>query len=199
MRVMDSLTEAKLNKFESSVIEAARKRSAELEEDIKKEKEEKLEKSYNEFLTKAYRDIQRCVSRIRKEDNERVRYTELEAKKTLLKKREEIIDEVFAEAKNRLLEFKKSSEYASWLKKCTEKALSETGEGEKEIYVTEEDSALIEEKLFGVRITAVSDKDFWGGVRVKNSQKGIMADYSFYEFLQSERTDFLQSSGLVIA
>ena len=199
MKIMDSLLEAKLNKFSSNVMNDAQKKLEELEAEIKSEKASKLESKYDEFLEDAYERIQDCISKIRKEDNERVRMAEFDAKKALLKKREEIIDDVFGEASRKLYEFKGSPEYGEWLKKRLKKAVLEAGEGKKQAYLTEADCAAVSGELpEGVAVEAVPEKEFWGGVRVRNLEKGIMVDYSFYELLQAQRADFLQNSGLVI-
>ena len=199
MELMDSLFEAKINKFSNNVMNDAQKKLEKLESEIQTEKANQIESKYDEFLTEAYEQIQSCIAKIRKEDNEKVRFAEFEAKKTLLKKREEIIDDVFFQAAGKLYEFKGSPKYAGWLKDKVQKALKEAGDGKKEVYVTENDCEIIKD-ITGTDITAepVSEKDFWGGVRVRNLEKGIMVDYSFYELLQSQREGFLQKSGLVI-
>lgn len=197
--MMDSTVEAKLNKFSSSVMNDAHKKLEALEAEINAQKESKIESKYDEFLTKAYEQIQDCISKIRKEDNEKVRNAEFEAKKVLLKRREDIIEDVFATAQKKLLEFRNSDGYVSWLKEKVHKALKEAGDGRKECYLTEQDSEYIKgELLEDAELATVSEKDFWGGVRIRNLEKGILVDYSFYELLEGQRADFLQNSGLTI-
>lgn len=196
---MNSMTEARLNKFTSKVMADAKRKSDELEAELAREKSTRLEKSRDEFLQEAYSCIQDCAAKLQKENNERVRTAEFEAKKVILKKREEIIDRVFDRAAEKLREFYNGADYEMWLSEKLERALKEVGAGAKEVYLTERDAKALAGKLpENVTVTEVSDKEFWGGVRVKNSERGIMADYSFYELLKSERGGFLQKSGLTV-
>lgn len=192
---MDSSIEAKINKFSSSVMNEAQKKLDELKKEIQEKKSEVLDSKNDEFLGEAYEKIQGYISAIQKEDNDKVRNAEFDAKKALLKKREGIIEEVFETAKTKLEDFAKSDEYKTWLEEKLKKALAESGEGKKEIYMTERDKNLI-----GITedVVPVSEKDFWGGVRVENLEKGILVDYSFYNLLEDQRGDFLSKSGLVI-
>lgn len=156
-----------------------------------------LEARYDELLKEAYNNIQACVLKQQKENHEKVRRAELEAKKTLLKKREDIIDAVFSEAEKKLEEFRADAKYAVWLKQKLERALCEVGDGEKELYISGDDLELLDgADLCGVEVKTVSDNELRGGLRVKNPARGIMADYSFSELLKNERADFLQKSGL---
>lgn len=192
---MDSSIEAKINKFSSSVMNEAQKKLDELKKEIQEKKSEVLDNKNDEFLGEAYEKIQGYISEIQKEDNDKVRNAEFEAKKALLKKREGIIGEVFEKAQKKLEDFAKSNEYKAWLREKLEKAIKESGEGKKEIYVTERDKDLI---VTEEEVIIVAEKDFLGGVRVENLEKGILVDYSFYNLLEDQRGDFLSKSGLVI-
>ena len=195
---MDSSLEAKLNKFSNNVLNDAHNELEELKAQIDAEKKSKIESKYDEFLKEAYEAIQNCITKIQKEDKEKVRIAEFEAKKILLKKREAIIDDVFLEALKKLYDFKKSDEYTKWLKEKTKASLALAGKGEKQIFVAQDDLEIVDDFKTEGNITPVPQEKFIGGVRVKNSDRGILVDYSFYELLEEKRAGFLQESGLVI-
>ncbi len=195
---MDSSFEAKINTFSSHVLNDAENRLNQLEKEIQEEKTSKIDSKYNEFLADAYEKIQKAISKIQSEDNEQVRLAEFEAKKELLKKRETIINDVFKQAEEKLLEFLDTDEYKAWLKAKLSDALTESGQGEKEIYVIKKDAEILKEQGIDIQVIPVKEKEFLGGVRVKNKDLGILVDYSFYELLEAQRAGFLSKSGLMI-
>lgn len=195
---MDSSLESRLNRFSAKVLNEAHNELEKLKAEIDTEKKSKIESKYDEYLKEAYESIQSCITKIQKEDSEKVRLAEFEAKKILLKKREDIIDDVFSNALGKLYEFKKTNEYVKWLEEKIKHALNILGEGEKQIFVTKDDVKLLDDLKSEEKITAKPEENFIGGVRVENSTKGILVDYSFYELLEEKRAEFLQKSGLAI-
>ena len=193
---MDSAMEAKLSAFSSSVLSEAKRQSDETDKKTEQIRKEKTEKKHDEFLEDAYRMIQSGVAKIRRTESEKVLRAENDMKKEILSRREEIIDSVFTEAKKELEKFAGSEEYKAWFDKKLSLALNDTGDGKKTVYVTDRDIEAA--KKSDREVLAVSDPSFLGGVRVVNSDLGIIADYSFGEMLSEARNDFLQKSSLSI-
>ncbi len=193
---MDSAMEAKLAAFSETVLNEAKKRSDETDAKTEAIRAEKTERKHNEFLEEAYRKIQSAVTKTRRTENERVLRAENDAKKEILKRREEIISSVFNEAELRLSEFAKSDEYKEYFGRKLSEALLSVGEGEKTVFVTERDFDAASNCKAEVK--TVPEHGFIGGVRVLNKNKGIIADFSFGEALAEVRADFLQKSGLSI-
>ena len=193
---MDSAMEAKLSAFSSRVLSLAKKRSDETDEKTNEVRKAKTEKKQDEFLEDAYRAIQSGVAKIRRTESEKVLRAENDMKKEILSRREEIINSVFSEAKEKLLKFSESEEYRVWFEKKLSLALEGTGEGKKTVYVLEKDKKEAEKS--GEKVVAVNEAGFIGGVRVVNDDLGIIADYSFGEELSEAKEDFLQKSSLSI-
>lgn len=193
---MDSAMEAKLNLFAKSVLSEAKKKSDDAHKKADDVRKEKTEKKHDEFLEEAYRSIQSAISKIRRAESEKVLRAENDMRKDILRCREEIIADVFGEAEARLKEFTKSEGYAEYFEKTLNEAVSASGEGKKTVYVVERDLPLAQK--LGYEAVAVTERAFIGGVRVLNSDKGIVADFSFKEALLREKADFLQKSGLSI-
>ena len=202
---MDQSMNEKLTRFSNLVLSDAEHQKEELHESIISEKTERLAKKEDEFLTKAYAEIQADIEQVQKEDNARVLHEEVEAKRKILLKREEIIDKVFALVKDKLAAFKMSDDYLKWLLKNTQKALDEVGKGSKVIYVSSEDMCykkeieeLGAETGFKVTVTQTDEKDFLGGVKVFNPDRKVTVNYSIGELLNEQKSEFLQTSGLSI-
>ena len=136
---MDSAMEAKLSAFSSRVLSLAKKKSDETDEKTNEIRKAKTEKKQDEFLEDAYRAIQSGVAKIRRAESEKVLRAENDMKKEILSRREEIINSVFSEAKEKLLKFSGSEEYGAWFDRKLSLALEGTGEGKKTVYVLERD------------------------------------------------------------
>lgn len=193
---MDSAMEAKLNLFAKSVLGEAKKKSDDAQQKLDAVRKEKTEKKRDEFLEEAYRTIQSGVSKIRRAESEKVLRAENDMRREILKCREQIIDGVFLTVSERLSEFTEGEAYAECFERLLKDALAAAGDGKKTVYVTEKDLGLINDPA--LEAEAVQERSFIGGVRVLNSDKGIIADYSFGEAMLREKADFLQRSGLSI-
>ena len=197
---MENLTE-KLNIFSELVLRDASMKRDELIAAVENERKERLDRKENEFLQRAYEEIQGTIAKAKKESNSKLLRAELDAKKQLLIKREQIVDDIMDGAKQKLQEFKSSAEYEEWLKELINKAFSEVGEGAKTVYVTADDTKLkpwIEKIQDEVTVEPVEDSDFIGGVRVYNTTRRVAVDYSFGEMLIEQRQKFLRENGAAL-
>ena len=194
----NNLTE-KLNTFTSLVLKDAEQKREKLLENVQKEYSERIDAKENELLQGAYENIQQNIQSAQKSANERVLHAELDSKKKLIMRREEIIDDVMKLSRAKIVEFIESDKYEEWLLSKIEKALFEVGKG----YISSDDIKL-KEKIEQIpdtsRITveASGEKDFLGGTKVLNTDRKVAVDYSFKEMLSEEKQKFLQSSGLAL-
>ena len=197
---MENLTE-KLNIFSELVLRDASEKRDELIAAVENERRERLDKRENEFLQRAYEEIQSTIAKAKKESNSKLLRAELGAKKQLLIKREQIVDDVMDGAKQKLIDFKSSAEYEEWLKELINKAFSEIGEGAKTVYVAADDMKLkswIEKIQDEITVEPVENSDFIGGVRVYNTERRVAVDYSFGEMLIEQRQKFLRENGAAL-
>ncbi len=198
-----NLTE-KINTFTSLVLKDAEEKRKKLLENVEKEYTERIDAKETELLQEAYENIQQNLHDAQKDANARVLHAELDAKKKLILRREEIISEVMKAAKEKVVEFTKTDEYEKWLISKIEKALFEVGKGNKTVYISSDDIRL-KEKIENIADTgkitveAASEKDFIGGAKIINNDRKISVDYSFKEMLSEEKQKFLQSSGLALS
>lgn len=193
----------RLNKFSGIVMKNAHDEYDRIMDKNNRLKAEKTEEKQNEFYTRAYHTIQAGIAAAVKKDNEKILQAELEAKRKLFLKREELIKDIFSEAENRLGEFKKTEEYAQWFEKKAVYAIKNAGDGRKTVYASEADKELAEQlaalsECADCEWVYLPSNEFGGGVRVKNDEGGILIDYSFEELLSEQKSEFLKKSGLVI-
>ncbi len=195
-------TDEQLEEFEAVVLRDANKEREALMKETEEQYKSIVADKENEYLKESYETIQRNKSKYEHEADEELLHAEMDAKKKVLLKREEIIDDVMEAAKERLGSFTRSDKYSAWLIKKTGEAVKEAGEGAKTVYVSKDDmryeSELTAAAGPGASVEGVSDRDFIGGVRVYNKDRRVSVDYSFGELLMDEKQEFLQHSGLVI-
>ena len=202
---MDSnnLTE-KLNTFTSLVLKDAEEKREQLLKSVEKEYTERIDEKETELLQGAYENIQQSIQDAHKSANERILHAEMDSKKKLILRREEIINEVMQLSKEKLVEFKKSAKYEKWLLDKIEKALFEVGKGSKIVYISPDDLKFKEKieqipEMSRLTVEAASERDFIGGAKIYNKDRKVAVDYSFKEMLTEQKQKFLQSSGLALS
>ncbi len=198
---MDNVNE-QLDEFAALVLRDANEKRESLINKTEAEYKQIIDDKENEYLKESYEAIQRSKSEFEHEADEEMHHAEMEAKKKVLLKREEIIDDIMNMAKERLRGFTKSDAYGEWLVKKAEDALREAGKGNKIIYVSRNDMRYADSLKAAVgadtEVESVADAGFIGGLRVYNAERRVSVDYSFGELLSDEKQSFLQNSGLVI-
>lgn len=191
----------KLNTFKALVLHDAQEKRDEIMEQTEKEYQGRIDKKETEILESAYRDIQKNIRETQKDTNGKILHTELDAKRRLIVRREEIIEDVMNAARDRLKEFTQSADYESWLLKKTETAISELGDGAKTVYISADDVKFkdkIEKSADNITVEASAERGMIGGVKVTNTERRVAVDYSFKEMLSEQKQKFLRESGLTL-
>lgn len=198
---MDNIEE-KLNMLSAMIMKNANEERERLIEETENRYKSLIAEKENEYLQEAYETIRKCKSESERSAGEKLLRAEMDSKKQVLLKREEIINSVMDSVRDRLSDFAHSDAYESWLVKKAASAVKEAGDGGKVIYVAEDDmryadglKTVCDTKI---AIEAASEHDFLGGVRVYNADRRISVDYSFKELIADEKQSFLRNSGLVI-
>lgn len=188
--------EKKLADFSNIILSEAEAQKEKAVKELEDKKKQAVGEKETELLKDAYEDIQRAVSKYSKEENERILKNEMTAKKQVLKRREDIINEVFDNVGKRLEAFVTTEEYKKWLIALARKACGEVGIGE--IKISERDSIYksdLENAVPGCVVTSCGN-DIIGGLRVIS--KNLSVDYTIKEMLAEKRGSFLKTSGLNI-
>ena len=188
---------SKLEKLSKTVMKDAQLEKERLDEQMKAEREKRIGEKEDEFLRDAYEAIQSTAASVHKQDSERVLKAQNEAKRSLLLKREKIIDEVFAAVEKRLAEYAGSEEYRAALAGKIDAALKEAGEGKKVVCLCERD-ADVWTPTEDASLELAAAAELIGGVKVINLDKNIAVNYSYRTLLENERSEFLAASGMSI-
>ena len=164
---------------ESAMIAEARKESNKLAKESEKKTEEMKEKADSE--------TKRIIDAMKRQA---LASGELESKKMVLEAKKQIIENVFAEAKNRLESLDEKKKEAL-LKKLLEKSRKEL---EVEyVYCSRKDAKLIK----GIN-AGPADIDILGGIIAENKDKTIRIDYSFGTMLEIIKENELQSINKIL-
>ena len=125
----------------------------------------------------------------------------MELKKELLKKRQDIFNDVFGHVKDRLQEYTKTPEYLTFLEGVLSDFVKNFPYDHSVIYVRKQDMKLAEQlkKAYGRPCTVEEDKSMQlGGVKISNKEHGIVADESFETRLSDQHQWFYTNSKLTI-
>ncbi|MBP3361372.1 MAG: V-type ATP synthase subunit E [Clostridia bacterium] len=198
---MEKELEEKLKTFENIVLGEAKEKGECKLDKVEKDTNETLEKKETEYLSEAYDAIQKKIRGIRRGYNEKVLHAEVEARRQLLKAREDIVAGVFDECAAQLAEFRKSEEYKPWLCRKLENAVKELGSGRISAALSESDKYLdteLKELYPEISFSYEPDGIISGGVKVYNSDRRTAADYTLAALLEAQKSEFLQTGGLAI-
>ncbi len=187
---MDERTEKSLGMLKSYVLNDAHKTGDGLTEESKNRVNARLDAERARLAEKFSQQTARELEASKRENKAKLQAAEQAARKELIECRKRITDEIFAEVREKILAFKKTDEYRSWLNKTAQRAFSDCGEA-AEFYVSEDDIEKLEAQNKSVKLML-------GGVIACNPEKGVTADYSVDTLLREARDEFLRSSGLTI-
>jgi len=189
----------KLGKFSTMILKDAAHKAGILINEARAKNQKMMENKELAFLKEAYNNIQEALRRIERESNHTYSKKLMEGKHTLFKKRSEIIDGVFGNVEERLIQYRESTEYGVKLRELIEKGLKQVGDGEVHIYLDNQDMCFAETLKNGIRedfTVEESNEQLSGGCVIINTTLGIMADYSFKSRLVEQSEIFMEKYGI---
>lgn len=189
-------TEEKLNRFLETSINDARKQS----NDILTKYTDALEAEFREYQQSV--DMQMAekikseTSKIKVLTNRQLAHEQLEIKRKISKKQDELTDKLFIEIKNKLASFMDSPEYHEMIIRQIHKELEFAENDEITIYIDPDDEANLSSlrNATGVPLK-VSTYSFLGGTRAVIRSKNILIDNSFETKLKEIRENFTFDGG----
>lgn len=189
-------TEEKLQHFTMYAMEEAREKS----DAVIREYEGALEKIFREHKEAKRRqedlEIKAETDRLVRENNKRFSEAQIEIKRNLSKKQEELKEKLFVEAKDMLARFAETREYHHLLVKQLKNAREFAGGDEIILYIDPSDAQIqysIEAEV-GAPVT-VSTYSFLGGTRAVLPARNILIDNSFETKLAEARESFQLRGG----
>lgn len=195
-----STQDEKLNKFRQAVFAEADKQAAEILSDIDKHRQEELEKAKNDALELHFHSMQAQLGQIKQDCKRDVSKADLQAKRELLMRREQLSDQVFDAVRERLRAFTATGEYREYLLRKIGTALASCPTEGSQLYLTAADMALapdIQRQYAGLSLQQLDGGEI-GGFLLKNEALGIAVDETLDSLLEGQREYFNNISGLRI-
>lgn len=194
-------TGEKLQHFSKIVFDQARKECDEIIKSTEDEVKKTLTEYENKSLAKAYNDIQKQLKLAKKEASRKILQVKTTKKHELIRKREEMTDELFRAVEEKILEFKKTEGYAEFLKSAAKSAVSEIQANDIVIYLDFHDAGyadMIRQEFKNAEVKILDEDDsIIGGVRVISENSSQAAENTLASCLVKERDKFLSSGKLI--
>lgn len=125
----------------------------------------------------------------------------IERTKKLIGKRDGYVKSIFDDARNKLVEFTKSRDYASFMKEKVENIAKEFNEDNCVMYLTKNDLSLEKElvKAFGKAIEVKESEDIViGGFIIESKASSLVVNETLDFALENQKEWFNKNSGLII-
>lgn len=184
-------TEDKLEYFYKVTVENAEKKYKDSMEEYEKGLETVFLTHKEDALRKQELFLKLSKEDLKKEKNGEVSRQQLEIKRTLGKKQEELKEKLFLLVEEKLAAFRQTPEYEDYLVSLIEKA-GEFARGEEmKLYIDPEDAdkkALLEERT-GEKLL-ISEESFLGGIRAFIHTGNILMDQSLKTGIAEARQEF---------
>ena len=183
--------EEKLEHFQNFCMEDARARSAKILEECSNALEEAFKEHQADAIRRAGMQLDAETAKIKREMNRQLSAEQINIKRTLGHKQEELKDKLFVELKDMLANFMETSEYQALLESQVAYAKEVAGEEPLIIYLDPAD----EDKLNHLALhhnadIRISEYSFSGGSRAIIPSKNILIDNSFQSKLAEAKADF---------
>lgn len=178
---------------------ASKERQAILEE-VKKLEEQADQQMKEEAKRDADLQMSQELAEISSTASAEISESHSERTKKLIEKRDEYVSNVFAQAKDKLVEFTKSADYSDFLIEKVKKAAA-YGLENSVMYVREEDLALKDKLVaaYGKEITVEKSEDITiGGFIIENKADKLVINESLDSALEGQKDWFYKNSGLII-
>lgn len=193
-------TEEKLQHFLEFCMEDARTRSARMYDDYTAALEQTFEEHKVDAKRRADMQLQIESEKIEREINKTLSIEQINIKRILGRKQEELKEMLFVEVRDILANFLESSEYDELLDRQIQAEKSLAGEDEMIIYLDPADETKHHQISLLNHNTniKISEYTFTGGTRAVIPSKNILIDNSFQTKLAEAKRDFrfeLESAG----
>lgn len=191
----------KLSEFNSAINHYAESQREKILKDIADYQERELEETAASAKIESDRLLVKELAEMRDRIIREMSHREIDSRRELLSKRQEISKKVFERAIKALIEYTQKAEYASLMERYAAniaKVLSQNG---TVVYVKPGDEKYKEqiEKAFGPTVTITVDKNIKiGGLRAENAAMRLVADETLDSILASKRGWFEENSGMAV-
>lgn len=190
-------TEEKLKHFEEAALEEARQKSARAVEEHRQVLEKLKQDHIDEKDRQAALQIKTETDKLKRANNMAVSKEEIEIKRQISRKHDELKEKLFVEVRQKLDDFMTTSAYQKLLIREIKEVLEVAGEDEVTIYIDPADESMLT-SLHAATNTALtlSQYSFGGGIRAVLPSRHILIDNSFSTKLGEIKQDFRFDGGM---
>ena len=184
-------TEEKLKHFEEAALEEARQKSAKAVEEHRQVLEKLKQDHIDEKDRQAALQIKTETDKLKRANNMAVSKEEIEIKRQISRKHDELKEKLFVEVRQKLDDFMTTSAYQKLLIREIKEVLEVAGEDEVTIYIDPADESMLT-SLHAATNTALtlSQYSFGGGIRAVLPSRHILIDNSFDALIAGEKRHF---------
>ena len=183
--------EEKLQHFEEICMTDARDRSAKMLDDYTKGLEETFEEHKKEARERAKMRVEAETEKLEREINKRLSIGQLDLKREISHRQEELKDKLFVEVKDMLANFMETREYQELLERQIRSAKEFAGDEALIVYMDPSDEDKARRLALHNNVTVkISEYSFSGGIRAVVPSKHVLIDHSFDTKLKEARHDF---------
>lgn len=196
-----SQPEKKLDKFSSAVLRDAQEEREKILKEIEEYRKSQLAKAEEEILHEAYIMIQNEIAAMKNKESREVSLAELDGRRKLLRQREEIFRNVFAQTAQRLLEFTRSDAYVKYFCDRIHDCTAQLPDAPLVIRLKKDDLRLADRAVAASARPAKVEETASiaiGGFILVISQAGLMVDETIDRKLASQKDWFASASGLTL-
>lgn len=184
-------TEEKLQHFLQYCMEDARTRSAKMLDDYTAALEQTFQEHTAHSTHNAAMRLEMESAKIEREINKQLSIEQINIKRMLGQKQDELKDTLFSELQDMLANFMSTSEYEAMLERQIQKAKDFAGDKEMVIYMdpADEQKSRLLAMNHNVNIK-ISEYSFLGGTRVVIPELNVLIDNSFRAKLDEAKHDY---------
>ncbi|MCI8950531.1 MAG: ATPase [Lachnospiraceae bacterium] len=190
------IMEKKLQQFLDICMEDARNRSSNIFHEYSSALKKDLEKHKTDARRQAAMQIHSEEEKIRRELNKELAIGQINSKRTISLRHDELKEKIFIEVKDLLEQFMETPQYLTLLNSYIEGAKAFAGDDEVIFYLDPADSEKVQQLSYQNQVPIkVSQYSFGGGLRAVIPSRNILIDHSFDTRLHEERQAFLFQVG----
>ena len=184
-------TEEKLQHFLDTCMEDARVRSGRMLDEYMTALEKTFEEHKADTRRREKLQLSQETEKIEREINKQLAVGQIDIRRTLGRKQEELKDKLFVEIRDKLANFMETRDYLDLLEKQIGAAKAVAGDEAMVVYMDPSDEDKARRLAMHHNVTVkISEYSFDGGIRAVIPSKHILIDSSFKTKLEEARHEF---------
>lgn len=179
--------DTKLEEFSNLVLQEASQEKRKILDEIRLKINEANKKSRQEIIDKAEMDLKIATEKEAKLKNEEVSKAAIEAKKIVIEKRKELINNMYNTVISQLNEFVNSEQYPMWLIKQIDEAKTQLDDNNITVYIGKADEKINLETNAKIQI---DNEITIGGCKIISEKKHMLVDNTLSKKLEEAFSQF---------